>query len=30
MVSIPVSDRTLDLLIDHLRDLDLPTILAEQ
>jgi len=27
-VSVPVSDRTLDVLIDHLRDLDLPTILA--
>jgi len=27
-VSVPVSDRTLDVLIDHLRDLDLPTILT--
>ena len=27
-LSVPVSDRTLDVLIDHLRDLDLPTILA--
>jgi len=26
--SVPVSDRTLDVLIDHLHDLDLPTILA--
>jgi len=27
-VSVPVSDRTLDVRIDHLRDLDLPVILA--
>ena len=27
-VSVPVSDRTLGVLMDHLRDLDLPTILA--
>ena len=25
-MSVPVSDRTLDVLIDHLRDLDLPMI----
>ena len=28
MVSAPVSDRTLEVLIDHLRDLDFLTILA--
>ena len=27
MVSVLISDRTLDVPIDHLRDLDLPTIL---